>query len=117
MNYMLIFANTPDQPEMALESERERVMAEIGAWWGTHTAAGRILDGRQLQSPTTATTVRFNANQVMVSDGPFTEAKEFIGGFALIDVADLDEALSMAKTWPAKGAVEIRPLVEAGQEG
>jgi len=46
-----------------------------------------------------------------VTDGPFIEAKETVGGFALIDVANLDEAIEMAKTWPAKGSVEIRPLV------
>jgi hypothetical protein len=47
----------------------------------------------------------------MVTDGPFIEAKEVIGGFAVVDVADLDEALEMAKAWPG-GDVEVRPVVE-----
>ena len=59
----------------------------------------------------TATTVRHNGDNTVVTDGPFIEAKETVGGFALIDVANLDEAIEMAKTWPAKGSVEIRPLV------
>ena len=47
----------------------------------------------------------------MVTDGPFIEAKEQIGGYAAIEVADLDEALRMARTWPGRGAVEIRPVM------
>jgi hypothetical protein len=53
---------------------------------------------------------------VIVTDGPFIESKEVIGGFALIEVADLDEALAMAKDWP--GTVEIRPIVDhSGDRG
>ena len=47
----------------------------------------------------------------VVTDGPFLEGKEQIGGYAEIDVADLDEALRMATTWPGRGTVEIRPVV------
>jgi hypothetical protein len=47
----------------------------------------------------------------VVTDGPFLEGKEQIGGYAEIDVADLDEALEMARTWPGRGTVEIRPVV------
>jgi hypothetical protein len=47
-----------------------------------------------------------------VSDGPFLEGNEVIGGYIEIDVADLDEALQMAKTWPGRGIVEIRPVIE-----
>jgi hypothetical protein len=47
----------------------------------------------------------------MVTDGPFIEAKEVIGGFAVVDVANLDEALELAKSWPG-GDVEVRPIVE-----
>jgi hypothetical protein len=48
----------------------------------------------------------------MVVDGPFIEAKEVIGGYAIVEVADLDEALQMAKTWPGQTSVEIRPVVD-----
>jgi hypothetical protein len=47
----------------------------------------------------------------MVTDGPYLEGKEGIGGYAEIEVADLDEALRMAKTWPGRGTVEIRPVI------
>jgi hypothetical protein len=60
-----------------------------------------------------ATTVRhaWNGGEPVVTDGPFIEAKESIGGYASIEVADLDEALRMARTWPGRGSVEIRPVV------
>jgi hypothetical protein len=49
----------------------------------------------------------------VVTDGPFLEGKEQIGGYAEVQVADLDEALEMAKTWPGRGTVEIRPVVDS----
>jgi len=59
--------------------------------------------------------VHFTADgQPLITDGPFVEGTEVIGGYAEIDVADLDEALQMAKTWPA-GGVEIRPVVSSSR--
>jgi Uncharacterized protein conserved in bacteria len=56
---------------------------------------------------------RFQRNGApVVSDGPFIEGKEIIGGYWIIDVADLDEALEMAKEWPASTMVEVRPILE-----
>ena len=62
--------------------------------------------------PWTATTVSFEQNPPLLIDGPCTPESEAIGGFGLIEVADLDEALAMVRTWPAGGFVEIRPLVD-----
>jgi hypothetical protein len=49
-----------------------------------------------------------------VTDGPFTEAKEMVGGYAIIDVADLDEAIELVSGWPSAAALEIRPVVNQG---
>jgi hypothetical protein len=73
--------------------------------------------GAELHPVTTATTVKTGADGgTVVVDGPFNEAKEIIGGFSVIDVADMDAAIAMTKTWPRLGipgvAVEIRPMVE-----
>jgi hypothetical protein len=84
--------------------------AKIGAWFGQNS--DKLVITHQLQPPSTATTVRFKDGQAVVSDGPFMEAKEVIGGFAVFDVADLDAALELARTWPAQGTVEVRPVVE-----
>jgi len=82
--------------------------------------AGRdgTLGGEQLQPAATATTVRVEGGQTLATDGPFVETKEVLGGFYLIDVPSLDEALEFASAVPAArlgGAVEVRPIVEMGR--
>ena len=76
--------------------------------------APTTLDGAQLHPPTTATTVRVQDGRTLTTDGPFAETKEQLGGYYLIDVADLDEAIDVATRIPAArhGAIEIRPVVE-----
>jgi hypothetical protein len=77
-------------------------------------AAGVYLEAGRLQPPETATTVRHNGGDVVLTDGPFAEIKEAVGGFVLLECRDLDEALSWAERLPGLrgGAVEVRPLVE-----
>jgi hypothetical protein len=111
MKYMMMFIGSDEGSASLPAEERQHRYAAIGEWWSQHAGAGRILDGQELQAGGTATTVRLDGGKPIVIDGPFMEAKERIGGFALIEVRDLDEALQMAKTWPAGGAVEVRPLV------
>jgi hypothetical protein len=115
MKYMLLFAGSAEyyrEIESFPEERLREAYARIGKWWEEHASAGRILEGHQLQNASTATTVRIQNGRSMVTDGPFIEAKEQIGGYAIVDVADLDEAIGLAKTWPAGGTVEVRPLVE-----
>jgi hypothetical protein len=95
------------------EEEREALYARIGQWWNAHEQAGRIIGGHELQPASTATTVRIAADgRATVTDGPFIEGKEMIGGYAILDVADLDEALALASSWPAPDTLEIRPIVQ-----
>lgn len=111
MKYMLMFIGSDQGSASMSAEERQSLYAAIGEWWSNHASAGRILSGEELQAASTATTVRLDGSKPIVIDGPFMEAKERIGGFAIAEVADLDEALQMAKTWPAGGAVEVRPVV------
>lgn len=115
MKYMLMFVDTDYDWSKAPPDERQAMAERVDEWWGQHAGAGRIVGGAQLQPAATATTVRFNGGQAIVTDGPFIEAKERIGGFALVEVADLDEALAMARTWPIGGLVEVRPLIPEGE--
>src|ERR1043165_2418185 len=113
MKYVLLFCGT-DEDAAAFAAmtpdELKARYAEVGAWFGEPRS--KIGATNQLQGPETATSVRFGADgPPVVTDGPFLEGKEAIGGYAEIDVADLDEALRMARTWPGRGTVEIRPLV------
>jgi hypothetical protein len=75
--------------------------------------AGAMVGGDPLQPPTTATTVRSSGGELLTSDGPFTETKEWLGGYYKIDVESLDEAIAWAGKVPSVafgGSIEIRPL-------
>ena len=113
MKYVLLFCGTEEDAAAfaALSPDELRARyAEVGAWFAEHRS--KIGPSQQLQGPETATSVRFGAGgPPVVTDGPFLEGKESIGGYAEIEVADLDEALAMARTWPGRGTVEIRPVV------
>ena len=114
MKYVLLFVGTmADQEEWDKQSPEahEAAMAAAGRWFGEYTQAGKIVGGEQLQGPQTVATVRSRNGKRIVTDGPFIESKEIIGGFAVVDVKDRDEALQMAKAWPA-GPVEVWPAVE-----
>ena len=117
MKYVLMFGGTMDSVDQLDPEDRARAMADYessGQWFAKHTKTGKLLGGEELQGPATATTVTRKDGKVIVTDGPFIESKEVIGGFAIVDVADLDEALAMAKEWP--GTVEIRPVVDHSQD-
>jgi hypothetical protein len=95
--------------------------AEMTADYGEfgESAADKIRGGAALYPTSTATTVRVKggkAGEVVTSDGPYAETKEVLGGFYLIECADLDEAIAVAATIPGawNGAVEVRPVINFG---
>jgi len=93
--------------------ERDQAMQKIVDWWGMLYASGKMVGGQQLQSPETATTVVIERGKYTLLDRPLMEAKEAIGGFGILDVADLEEALAIVKTMPQPdGKVEVRPILE-----
>lgn len=114
MKYVIMFTSTPEL-DAAVPAERaQEVYARIYDWFGTHSAAFDDASA-ELQPVETATTVRHGADGPVVVDGPFSEAREVVGGFAVIDVPDLDAAIALVRTWPSLElpgiAVEIRPMV------
>ena len=117
MKYVLLFGGTMEGVEQLDSPARESAIADYeqsGAWFAKYSKAGKVVGGHELQGPSTATTVSRKDGKVTVTDGPFIESKEVIGGYAEIEVADLDEALAMAKEWP--GTVEIRPVVDHSED-
>jgi hypothetical protein len=112
MRYLLLFAGDQEAFNAMTPEDAQAMYGQIGAWWSTHASAGTLVGGEQLLPPNTATTVRHAGTERYVIDGPFIEAKEHIGGFAIVNVATLDEAVELAKTWPAGGSVEVRQTVE-----
>jgi hypothetical protein len=79
---------------------------------------GKLVSAEPLQSATRAATVRVRGGQVVITDGPFVETKEQIGGYFLLDVADREEALRIAAGWPSArlGSIEVRPLEDGLSE-
>jgi hypothetical protein len=113
MKYMLMFCATVDghrEWEALPQEVRDAGFAKMGQWIGAN--ADKLVMAQQLQDPQTASTVRFTDGKPAVTDGPFIEAKEIIGGFAVVDVADHEAAVELAKGWPGQGTVEVRPVVE-----
>jgi hypothetical protein len=111
MKYMLLIYMKEDQMTPA---EREACYKESTQVANDLAAAGQFITASPLQSITTATSVRIRENRRMVTDGPFAETREALGGFYMIDVPDLDAAIAVASRLPPakKGTVEIRPIVE-----
>lgn len=113
MKYVLLFCGTREQ-QQAWEDMTEEAgnaqYAAVGSWFAENSP--KLGPGNQLHPPHTATTVRFQGEgEPLIHDGPFLEGNEVIGGYVEINVADLDEALCMARTWPGHGTVEIRPTM------
>jgi len=106
--YVLMFVNDESFRERP-KDEVDAVYAEITRWSEELERKGVLKGGVELQPKRTATTLRRVNGTMRVSDGPFIESKEHVGGFAMIDVPDLDEAIRIAKAFP--GGVEVRPIV------
>jgi len=116
MKYVLLFGETKErakQWESMPEAQRQAAYAPINQWFEKY--GSKITGGHELQPERTATTVKFSNGKPVVTDGPFIEGKESIGGYAEVTVADLDEAIEMAKGWPTGGLVEVRPVVDRGE--
>lgn len=115
MKYVLMFTSNPELDAAVPQERAEADMQRIFEWHEVNSDS--IIDGgATLHGPDTATTIRTGTDAPIVVDGPFSEAKEVIGGFTLIDVPDLDSAIALAKTWPSLelpgNSVEIRPMYD-----
>ena len=112
MKYMLLITQG-EWFSNGTEAERKASMDRVVEWWGRQFGSGKMIAGHQLQPPETATTVVVERGKYMLLDRPLLEAKEAIGGFGILDVADLDEALAIVKTMPQPdGKVEVRPIID-----
>ena len=112
MKYMVMFTRA-EWEDAAPPDEREKHYATIGEWWGQLASQGKIVEGYQLQPVNTATTIVLGDGESMIIDGPYMESKETIGGYGIFDVADLDEAIAIVRTFPSPGGrAEVRPVVQ-----
>lgn len=111
MKYMLLIYMSEDAMN---EAEREQCYKDSTQLAQDLEANGQYLSANPLQPVATATSVRVRNGKRLVTDGPFAETREQLGGYFLIDAKDLDEAMNVAARIPAaqKGTVEIRPVIE-----
>jgi hypothetical protein len=114
MKYLLLFCHREDEgpsfEELPPEAQAD-IRSRVGRWHQDNHAW--LLDhGHRLASSTAATTLRRKEGGAVVTDGPFVEGNEVVAGYVVVDVPDLDEALRIARTFPACPTVEIRPIAD-----
>jgi hypothetical protein len=114
MKYMLLIYHDEQAWNSHTEAERQEIYREYRQLRDELTSRGQFLTGDQLQATTNANTVRVRDGKQLVTDGPFAEAREQLGGFFLIAAKDRDEAAAIAARIPSarEGSIEIRPVEE-----
>ncbi len=113
MQYMLMIYGNEAGRQAASKQDMEQMFAAYGAYTQAMKKAGVMKAGDPLQPSTTATTVRVKQGKTEVLNGPYAETKEQLGGYYLIEVPDLDAALSWAARCPgaSAGTIEVRPIM------
>ena len=112
MKYILLIYGDPALRDAMTEADMQAEMAAHSAYGKALTEASAYAGGEALYPATTATTVRVRDGKPLVTDGPFAETHETLGGFYIIDVPNLDDAIAWAAKLPAPGgSIEIRPVV------
>ena len=124
MHYMILIYGDEKNFASLLDDKKalEQLHAAYGRYGADMQAAGVLRGGAELKPTHSATTVRVRSGKTVTTDGPFAETKEQLGGYYLIDVPDLDDAVHWAARCPsaANGSIEVRPLgmmSSAKQEG
>lgn len=119
MQYLLLIYSEEIDPATLSPEAQAAEMGDYRAFTQTVVDRGYMRGGEALEPTATATTVRVRDGRTLVSDGPFAETKEALGGFYLLDCPDLDTAIEMAALIPgaARGSIEVRPIWELPAEG
>jgi hypothetical protein len=114
MRYMLLIYGDESSRGSGSEAEQQAELAKWSSYTEEMRNAGAFAAGDALQPTGTATTVRDNDGEPLVTDGPFAETKEQLGGYYLLDVANLDDAIKWAHKCPGAryGSIELRPIME-----
>lgn len=112
MKFMVLIYNDPKLLAAVPVPDFNATMRECLSHADELRAKGKLLDSQQLEAPATAKSMRIRAGKTTIVDGPFTETKEILGGFNLIEADDMDEALKIAAVfpWASTGCVEVRPV-------
>jgi len=118
MQYALLIYDEEQTLAAMSDDERNALFADYGSFTRELQAAGAMVSGAPLDSIRNATSVRVRESDTLVTDGPFAETKEQLGGFYIVDVPTLDEALEWAAKVPSAriGTIEVRPVAQMTME-
>jgi hypothetical protein len=118
LKYLLLIYQEERQWAAHSETERQKIYTEYRQLREELTARGQFVGGSQLHPITTASSVRVRDGKELITDGPFAETHEQLGGYFLIEVKNLNEAQAIAARIPSarEGTVEVRPIVERAAE-
>jgi hypothetical protein len=113
MQYVLLIYGTEERWNKVPGDEREKILQEYGQFTKSIADSGHYRAGNELDLTSKATTVRVRDGKRLVTDGPFAETTEQLGGFYLVEAADLDEALALGARIPSArwGSIEVRPII------
>jgi len=114
VQYMILIYSDPAEMQQQSESEQRQMVGEYMAYSESLRQSGVYQSGQGLEPASTATTVRVRDGKQLISDGPFAETREVLGGFYLIECESLDDALTHAAACPGArhGSVEVRPVMQ-----
>ena len=115
MRYALLICTDERALAAASSEDTSTMMKEYDVFTQEIAARGILQGGERLRPTTDATTVRVRDGEVLLSDGPFVETKEQMGGYYIVDCKDLDEAVEVASNIPGAkhGSIEVRPIWES----
>ena len=113
MKYMLLIHEDEKAFQALSETDRQAIYAEYRKFSEEIAASGNYVGGSELQPTSTATSVKIRNGKRLVTDGPFAETREQLGGYYLVEANDLDEAIALAARIPSArtGTIEVRPLM------
>ena len=113
MQYLLLIYGSEEQLDKMSQAEKDKILKEYGDFTQSIAGSGHLRGGNELDRISKAKTVRVRAGKRTVTDGPFAETKEQLGGYYLVEAKSLDEALALAERIPSvrSGSIEVRPII------
>lgn len=118
MKYMLLIYDNPDTRDVFFGEQGAELMAEVDAIMRELTESGELVGGQALADPSNSKTVRIREGVPAITDGPYAESKEQMGGYLIVECESEERAVEIALRWPNSrfGAMEVRPIMDTSGE-